>query len=217
MKRIALLLSFVLVLFASAMHAQIRAGIKGGISTIDVTTSPLIIENESGSPVYEMGIEKTKLGVHLGFFVQAELGPVFFQPELLFNSQSIDYSFTDVNDPNATVQVRDENYQTLDVPLILGLKFGPVRFGGGMVGHLFLNNRSDFNDDELFGNNYQSNFETLTWGWQAGIGFDFWKLHIDARYEGNLDNFGNHMEFYGKGYEFDNPPSRIIVSLGISF
>ena len=215
MTRVALLLTlFCTFLAVGEGHAQVRTGVKGGISLINFAADPLTITDEGGSPVYAMSVDKTKIGVHLGFFVQAKIGPVFIQPELLFNTQSIDYRFEGLQ-PDLGVEIRDENYQTLDFPVTVGLKFGPVRFGGGMTGHLFLNSNSDI--DDLLATNYEADFRTLTWGWHAGLGLDIWKLHIDARYEGLLDNWGNHMNFYGRSYEFDDKPGRIVVSLGISF
>ena len=196
-------------------NAQFRAGIKGGINVMDLSAPTLTIMNESGVDAYDLSIDKTKIGVHIGFFFQGEFGPVFVQPELLFNSQGVDYRFTNLIDPSAQVEVRDETYQTLDFPMILGLKFGPVRIGGGPVGHLFLNSNSDI--DDFLGEDYSADFNTLSWGWQAGLGLDFWKLHIDARYEVNFDDFANHMNYFGESYSFGDTPSRVVVSIGISF
>ena len=199
----------------TSMQAQFRAGIKGGVNFFDVSAPALSLVDEGGVAAYSLGIDKTKIGVHIGFFFQGEFGPVFVQPEVVFNSQGVDYRITDLQDPGMMSERRDETYQTLDFPLILGLKFGPVRIGGGPVGHLFLNSNSDL--DDFFGDAYSASFNTLEWGWQAGLGFDFWKLHIDGRYEGNFNNFGNHMSFYGNDYEFDDTASRIVISIGISF
>ena len=214
MKRIALLLTVIATFMAAETFAQVRTGVKGGINLIEMAPDPVTIVDEGGSSVYAMSVDKSKIGVHIGFFVQAEIGPVFIQPEILFNTQSIDYRFEGLQ-PDLDVEIRDENYQTLDFPITVGLKFGPVRFGGGMTGHLFLNSNSDI--DDFLGTDYEANFNTLSWGWHGGIGLDIWKLHIDARYEGLLDNWGNHMTFYGNDYEFNDKPGRIVVSLGISF
>lgn len=193
--------------------AQTHAGLKGGIFTFDVNAAPIIIMDEGNSPQYEMAINKTKIGVHVGFFVLAELGPVFIEPEISFHTHSVDYTFENLQDPNEPVLNRDESYNTLDFPILAGFKVGPVRFGGGIAGHLFLNSNSDILDLE----GYEQNFETITWGWQAVVGLDTWKFHLEAKYEGNFENFGSHISFYGNSYSFDAKPSRILVSIGISF
>ena len=64
---------------------------------------------------------------------------------------------------------------------------------------------------------YEENFKKLLWGWQAGMGFDFWILTIDLRYEGNFSKFGNHIKFGNKNYSFSDNPQRLIASLGVAF
>ena len=139
-----ILFTVALVLFIAQAQAQFRAGVKGGISTFDVSAGELVITDEAGADAYLLGIDQTKIGVHLGFFVQAFFKPIFVQPELLFNSNTVSYKFTEIG--SGDVEIRDESYQTIDFPLMLGVKFGPVRIGGGPMGHLFLNSNSDIDD-----------------------------------------------------------------------
>ena len=203
------------LLIASAVPSsgQVRLGIKGGLSTSDLPTSSLLITDQSDIDWLRIQIEDAKYGIHLGMFIQAQIGHFFVQPELLFNTVTVDYSIENLQSP-APRQVKDELYRNLDIPLLLGLKFGPVRIGGGPVAHVFLDNTSDLRD---ITSGYEPDFEPLTYGWQAGVGLDVWKLHVDARYEGNFNKYGEHFVFYGKRYPFSQSPSRILVSAGISF
>jgi hypothetical protein len=194
------------------VFGQVRVGIKGGLSSIDVPPGSLIIFNEQDIEDLELRVQDAKYGFHLGFFMQAQMGHFFIQPEVLFNSNSFDYRLEDLQNLDP-VQIRDENYQYLDMPVILGFKAGPVRFGAGPVAHLFLDSTSDLFDFE----GYSQSFDRLTLGWQAGLGFDLWKLHLDFRYEGNFTEFGNHLVFHGRRYTFDEKPARLIASIGISF
>lgn len=202
--------------------AQVRTGVKAGISTLYVNANDQIILDSMGTPEFQLGVAKTKVALHIGFFVQANIGKyVFFQPELLFNTQTVTYNFTNIQDPDQDF-IKDENYQTLDFPIMLGFRLGQVRFGAGPVGHLFMNLNTDIddpvNDDQEFLNeSYTTSFETLTWGMQAGIGVDIWQLHLDARYEQNFGNFADHMIYYGRSYAFDAKSTRLIASVGISF
>jgi hypothetical protein len=191
--------------------AQVRLGIKGGLSSSDIPTSSLLILDESDAERFRLTVDDAKYGLHIGLFIQAQMGHFFLQPELLFNTLTLDYSLEDLQ--GGPTQIKDEMYRNLDLPFILGLKFGPLRLGGGPVGHLFLDSTSDLFDVA----GYDDQFERLTYGWQAGIGLDIWKLHLDARYEGNFNNYGEHIVFYGKEYQFSESPSRMIVSAGISF
>jgi outer membrane protein with beta-barrel domain len=217
-----LLTALVLATIIGCTSAQLRTGIKLGVSTLQVDADDLTILDSMGVPEYQLGILKTKLGLHIGFFVQANIGKVFFiQPELLFNSQTVKYIFTSIEDPSQEF-IKDENYQTLDFPMLLGFRFGPVRLGAGPVGHLLMNSTTEIDDpvadDEDFLNEgYTTSFQNLTWGWQAGIGIDIWQLHLDARYEANFEEFGTHMTYYGKQYSFGVKPWRFVASIGLSF
>ena len=210
MKRFILLLA---ITFSAStwVGSQAILGIKGGIASVDVTPSDLVVFSENDVEDLRISIQDAKYGIHLGLFVQVRLGSFFLQPELLFNSNTVDYRIEDIQTGN--VSILDENYQTLDIPFIIGLRAGPLRVGGGPVGHVFLNNTSDLFDLD----GYETDFENITLGWQAGIGLDFWKLHLDLRYEGNLTQFGDHIVFHDQTYEFDDKPSRIIASIGVSF
>lgn len=207
---------FVLLVMCGVMSvqafSQVRVGIKGGLASTDVPPGSLVILDQGDVEDFTLSVQDAKYGFHLGFFVQAQLGNFFIQPEVLFNSNSVDYSFEDLQgiDP---VQIRDENYQYLDIPIMMGVKLGPLRLGAGPVGHLFLDSTSDLFDFE----GYDQAFDDLTLGWQAGVGLDLWKLHLDFRYEGNFTDFGNHLVFYGERYTFNEAPSRLIASVGISF
>ena len=60
-------------------------------------------------------------------------------------------------------------------------------------------------------------FNSLTWGYQAGIGADFGKIAIDIRYEGNFNKYGDHINISGKPYNFDKKSSRFLVAMAIAF
>ncbi len=178
---------------------------------MEMPTSTLLIMDESAVPRYRLGVDNVKYGVHLGMFVLAQMNHFFIQPELLFNTVTVDYSIEDFQTTNGP-QIRDELYRNLDIPLLLGPKFGPVRIEVGPVGHLFLDSTSD-----LLDYTDKPKFNLFSWGWQAGIGLDIWKLHLDARYEGNTSYFGDHFVFFGHRYHFSEKPARVLISAGISF
>ncbi len=212
---------FVFMLAIGSSAAQLKTGVKAGLSSFLVNTGELTILDSVGTPEYTLGVLKSSAGLHVGFFVQANFGKVFFiQSDLVFNIQSVKYLFKTVEEPISEF-VKSENYQTLDIPAILGFRIGPVRFGAGPLARLFMNLNSDIDDvvegEEFLSANYEARFRTLSWGWQAGVGMDIWQLHLDLRYEGNFEEFGNHMNYYGRNYSFGVTPERLIMSVGISF
>lgn len=217
MRKVVFCIAVCLVLaWHGETYGQARLGIKGGLSISEVPSSALFVPDERGLDKFRIGVDNIKYGIHLGMFVQAQFGHFFVQPEVLFNTVAVDYTIEDLQSATP-LRVRDEMYRNLDIPLLLGLKFGPVRLGAGPVGHLYLDNTSDLESELQDEAKYEQDFERITWGWQAGIGLDIWKLHLDARYEGNLSQFGDHFVFYGQSYAFQEHPARFLFSAGISF
>ena len=202
---ILIILSFSLV---AQVQGQIRFGVKGGLSTYDLGVSQAISIVNGASPS-ELNVQDSKYGYHIGLVLQAKLGSFIIQPELAFNSNSVDFSFTQ---GSGTPSIFTEKYQNLDIPFLLGLKAGPMRLMAGAVGHYFIHSASELLEIE----NYDQKFEDLTYGWQAGIGVDVLNLMLDIRYEGNFTKFGDHIVFSGESYTFDKAPARLLASLAIT-
>jgi hypothetical protein len=40
----------------------------------------------------------------------------------------------------------------------------------------------------------RDSYRNMNWGYQVGIGVDFWNLILDLKYEGHLNAFGNQLE-----------------------
>lgn len=211
----SLIVTFVVFIFTLAVQqtasAQVRPGIKFGVSTPDVHPESFIVDDGQGVDLYEIFVDKAKYGLHGGLFVQMQLGGFFIQPEVLYNTTSVNYRIDSLFS-SGTDEVT-ETYRNIDFPVMLGLKTGAVRLGGGPVAHLKLDNELGFKEYEGF----NDAFESLTWGWQAGLGLDFWKLHIDVRYEGNFSKLGHHITFFGQEFDFATNNNRLIGSLGFSF
>ncbi|MEO5906625.1 MAG: hypothetical protein ABIQ11_07860 [Saprospiraceae bacterium] len=197
------------VLFHISTNAQINPGIKFGVSTPNVNPKDFVVRDSQGVDYYHIFVDKAYYGIHGGAFVQIQIGGFFIQPEVLYNSTRVSYRI----DSLSTTRVFTDSYKNIDFPLIFGLKSGAVRLGGGPVGHLFFDSASGFNDYPGF----DAVVQDLTWGWQACLGLDFWKLHIDLRYEGNFSKLGDHISFFGEEYDFATDNNRIIASLGFSF
>ena len=204
--------SFFTCLLSFSLTAQLKIGIKAGISSSDIDASDLVITNRGDIDELGIAIDDANFGFNFGLFAQAKIANFFIQPELIFNSNSVDFRITDFTKPSSIGEIKNESYQYLDIPVLMGLKAGPLRIGAGPVAHYFLNSTSELFDFE----GYDQKFEDLTWGWVAGAGLDLGKIHFDVRYEGNFGNFGGHMNFFGERLDFDTAPSRFSLQLGIS-
>lgn len=207
MKKYWFLLAALSLTFAG--QAQLRLGIKAGLSTTDVKAEELDLLDQGGAKRLGLALKDAKYGVQVGLALQANIGSFVLQPEFNFNSNTVEWSVTDVNNPGIINQVFKEKYQYLDIPLMLGFRIGPLRLQAGPEGHVFLNSTSDlFKFDE-----YEQNFSNLTVGWLGGAGLDLWNLALDLRYQGNFNKFGDHIRFAGRDYEFSNTPARWMGSV----
>ncbi|MEM9886998.1 MAG: porin family protein [Bacteroidota bacterium] len=187
--------------------AQVKFGVRLGASTTDLEPSQLLVRNQETLEEFNLAVSDAKFGVHAGLFAKFPITDlIFIQPEILFNSNRVDFRRDD------TEGIFTEKYQYLDIPIVAGLQLGPIKPQLGLVGHVFLRSNSDFDIE-----GYKQDFNNLTLGWQGGIGIEIKKILFDVRYEGNLSKFGSHIRVAGEEYEFDDRISRLVFTLGLAF
>ncbi len=180
-------------------------GLKGGVNSQVSKPSDIFVPGDTS---FNFGVKDFKFGTQFGAYIRIG-GKIFIQPELLFNSNRTDYK---IKENSLGEIVKNERYNYLDMPILLGLKAGPFRFVGGPVGHYFINSRSELTDI----NGYSAKFKQMTWGWQAGLTIGTGRISADLRYEGNFNKQGDHINFFGQPYHFSNTPSRFIVGINIA-
>lgn len=209
MKKVFFLVAFLAM--GTLAFSQAKVGIRAGFSTTDVDAGQLLITDSESLQEFSLAVSDAKYGLHAGLFFKFPIGDNFFiQPEVVFNSNKVDYSRENLG--AELREVFSEAYQHLDIPLIAGFQFGPLKPQLGLVGHVFLNSSSDFDLES-----YKQDFQDFTLGWQGGLGLEFGSVLIDFKYEGNFTKFGSHFNVGGQSYQFDDSPSRLIVSLGYAF
>lgn len=211
MKKI--ILAFVFPFLFVHLQAQVKFGLKAGLNTYEINETLNFAAFDSPQDQFTYAVENTNWGYHFGLYGQLNIGPFIVQPEVLFNSDNVDFKLTNADDPANVERVIKQRYQNLDIPLLIKFKLGPARLMAGPVGHLFISNNSDF-ADAVLNDPIEDQFEL---GFQAGIGLAFWKLHLDLKYEGNFNKFGDEIVIYGTELEFSKNDQRLILSLGYEF
>ncbi|HLU94403.1 MAG TPA: porin family protein [Membranihabitans sp.] len=209
MKSIILLIVSLLV--SVSVQAQLNFGIKIGASTSDIGVNIIDIPGGQAMEDLSIAIEKANYGFNFGALFQLKMGWFLIQPEIVFNSSSVDFRVND-NLGNYTDKILTDTYQNLDIPFLLGIKAGPLRMQAGPVGHIPLQYVSELSSLDGF----SSDFSPINYGYQAGIGIDFFNLMVDFRYEGNFSNFGDYITFDGQRYDFTDRPTRLILSIAIA-
>ncbi len=209
MKKIALVIPIVLLfsLFAEAQHQMIRYGLRAGLSSSNLDND---VFQKNG---VSLAIKEASYGYHFGLFARAHLGKhVYLQPEAVFNSNSVNFTVDDLQQGLMNTVLK-EKYQNLDIPLMLGLKLGPLRLEAGPTGHVYIASKTEL--DQIGG--YERRFNNFTLGYQVGGGLDIWKILVDLRYEGNFTRFGDHMRIAGEEVKFSDKLSRWLLTIGFSF
>jgi hypothetical protein len=206
----------ILVLVASfflsnAAEAQLFSwGAKAGLgfSSVKITD---ITGIQDGSDVYDLVTGESVMGYHLGVQTRIKIAMIYVQPELYWNAGG--GTVKQVVDGGAT-ELLNVKFNRIDIPVMAGVKLGPVRLNLGPMASLVVGEDSDLTllhpDLELYKN-------SLTWAWQGGIGVDVWKLSIDVRYEGPLSDLSSVIPDDLVQYTYDPRPKQWLLSVGFWF
>ncbi len=225
MKKIYLML-LLLVFALPNVFGQLQFGVKGGIvsssSTLDEQISITdAVRNQNPDIDYEqlkMKAKDAKVGFQAGVFGRLSLAALYVQPELMFTSTSsriqVSEIYQDNNVDSTYSTIKNQEFKRIDIPIMVGWKFGPARIQAGPVGTIVLDQKSAL---EAAGD-YKEEFNGATWGYQVGVGLDLLNtLTIDAKYEGSLSKLGDQVKLGDQAYDIDNRPNQFIVTVGLFF
>lgn len=207
-----------LILFAgiiASSNAQIISfGIKGGLNY-----SKMKFDEISNITVaaknYNLMEDESFQGFHIGVMSRLKVLNLYVQPELLFNTTGGKVLIEEVQGTTTVNTVKQVKYNKLDLPVMVGMKFGPARVNLGPVASVVLSSDSEISDiiPEM-----ETMSKGATIGYQVGVGLDILKkLTFDLRYEGGLSKLGDKLTVAGQNYAFDSRDSKILVSLGFLF
>jgi len=208
MKKI--LLFSLAILIAAPVFSQVKFGVKAGASTDFTFTNQTIKDVTTNTDVTIENAKNAEWGLHGGIFVRANLGNVYVQPELLLASATNSITYKGLVDDTPIDEVRNQKYTKVNIPVLVGFKVSFLRINVGPVASFLINEPKELIDGE--------SYKKATFGYQAGIGFDiFDKLTIDARYEGNLNQYGDEVKIGGESYKLDDRTGALVLSLGWMF
>ena len=214
MKKIIVLVLVVLVSIPA--FSQIKFGLKAGVSTTSLSM-PTIKTITSGTSTYTVdALTNAKYGFHGGAFVRLTFFGVYIQPELLFSTRANEYTVTNVTNQSSPVAyVAKQNFNKLDIPVMVGFKLGPLRLNAGPTASLLINTPKKLINSPDFKNMYSR----MTIGYQAGVGLDILKtLTFDVRYEGSLKKYQNQIEnAIGTKFNLDDRANAFLFSVGLMF
>ena len=152
-----------------------------GLSGLGNVTGTLIKANEANYTGWTGG-------------VWMRIGHRFYiQPELLVSAKGGKISFMKYGYVGAPVSVVEASYTSFDVPVLVGLKLGPVRINAGPVASLAISENAAFKDAiKQYSSQITSElFKQATFGYQAGVGVDLGSLNLDLRYQSSFTDVSN--------------------------
>ena len=214
----SILIAVLAVALSINASAQIKFGIKAGITSTSVKTNEVYtISNQTEFDELVVKGKNAKIGFQGGIFSRITIAKIYLQPELLFTSTSAEIEATAFLGGTPQDQdIREQKFRQIDFPILLGYKFGPARIQAGPVGTIILS--SDPSLDGFMDMNYKEEFNGATWGYQVGVGLDLGeKIAIDLKYEGSLSNLGEIVQIDGASQNFDSRNNKFILTLGIFF
>lgn len=215
MKKFAFIILTIFLTAGMASAQFLTFGIKGGLnySTLKFDDVKDIAANSS---TYRLQTDESFQGYHIGAFARVKVFSLFIQPELYFNTSGGNVLVEEVPDVGSAVEmVRQIKYNKIDLPVMVGLKLGPLRLNAGPVATVILTEDNGVIDiiPEL-----ESLSNSAAIGYQAGAGLDLFKfLTIDYRFEGSLSKYGDKLTVGGDDYPLDSRANMHLVSIGIMF
>jgi hypothetical protein len=213
MKKTILALLFIAGI-AGFASAQLSFGIKGGLNYSKLAFND--VKNVvSGTTTYSLSQDQSFQGFHIGIQTRLQIFSLFIQPELLFNTSGGKVLVEHTSGSQVIQEVKQVKYNKIDLPVLVGLKFGPARVNAGPVASVVLTSNSQLGD---IISGIESTSKNATVGFQAGVGLDILNiLTLDARYEGGLSRLGDKITVAGKNYAFDSRSSKWLLSVGFFF
>jgi hypothetical protein len=193
------------VILSSGAFAQFSWGLKAGASSNNFKLENPI--NVGAQQTIEAAKEAS-WGFHAGAFVRLSMLGIMIQPEVVFSMAENNIPVVDAG----VEEIRSQKFNKLDVPVLLGVKLGPVRVMAGPAASVLLSKTSDLWEDA------ENCYKSATFGYQAGIGVDLLKkITLDVRYEGGLNNFGDEITIGTETFTLDGRNNAILISAGIMF
>lgn len=177
-----------------------RIGIKGGVNLSSVKVASLGTNLEN------------KTGYQVGAF--ARIGrTIFFQPEVLFSAKEVNVDV--LNSLTTNQGVVGFSQKSLDVPLLFGVKLGPLRVLAGPVATYAISasTNPDVALKSYFTGTSREIVNRSSFGYQAGIGFDILNLSLDLRYEGAVSELKNTVAV-PTGFTYSQKPSYYQATIG---
>lgn len=196
MKKI--LLGLAIAALPTLTHAQgFQIGVKGGVNLSKLTFGPFVSAstNANGSPSVDVNGQtfrdnisdsyKSRTGTTFGIYTRFGKN-LFLQPEVMYTTREGQFDVIR-NGVKENVTIKTTSF---DVPVLLGLKGGPLRFMIGPVASFRIDNNAGLSDalKQYTTGTLNDAWSKAYYGYQIGGGLDLGSIGLDVRHEGSLSD-----------------------------
>ncbi len=211
------LLFLAAVVSAQAQSKGFVIGLKGGVNLSRLTMGNVFTTryDDNGNAFLKYDGSEVKDNIKQSFDtktgwvggVYMRFGKtIFVQPEVLVSTKG--GSFQIIPDGSATVQNVKIKYSNIDVPILIGLKGGPIRILAGPLFSFRVGDNQKLSDAfKQYSSNRDKSLSNAVVGYQFGAGLDLGSFSLDVRKEGTFTDLAT-FKLNGKPIEGSNATVR---------
>lgn len=198
-----------LILLPALTFAQggFQIGIKGGVNLSKLSFGNFVTTGTNGNGSPTVGVDgqtfrnnlsdsfDSKTGTSFGIYMRFGKN-LFIQPELLYSTRAGQFSVI----RNGQTEISTLKTTSFDVPLLLGIKGGPIRVVAGPVVSFRVNDNQKLGEAirQYTNGSLNDAWSQAYYGYQVGGGLDIGSFGLDVRYEGNLSDIAQINDSSGK-------------------
>lgn len=205
LKKFVCIISLCLVGMASAQAQKkgFAIGIKGGVNLSRLTMGNVFTTryDDSGNPYLGYDGKEVRDNLKQSFNtttgavggIYARFGRVvFIQPEVLVSTKGGSFDIVQMNMETPVTKTVKIKYSNIDVPILIGLKGGPIRILAGPVTSFRIGDNQRLRDAfKEYTSDLNDALAQATFGYQLGAGLDLGGFSLDVRKEGSFTNLAS--------------------------
>ena len=155
---------------------------------------------------------EAEIGYQFGGFFRISVDNIYVEPQLLFSTIKTQLVFKDFGQIPGFDPVASFEFNTLELPIDIGMRFGQLRINTGpSFSFLISGQRAFLNQVEKVTEEYNS----LNMLWHFGLGGDFDPILLDLRYEFGLSKTGESLSNL-IGTEFIPRQRQWVIAVGLN-
>ena len=197
------LLCVVGITSAQAQKKGFAFGIKGGVNLSRLTMGDVFTTRYDANGNPYLGYDGKEVRDNLKQSFNTRTGAVggiyarfgrtlFIQPEVLVSTKGGSFDIIQKDQETPITKTINIKYSNIDVPLLIGLKGGPIRLLAGPVTSFRIGDNQRLRDAfQQYTSNLNDAFAQATFGYQLGAGLDIGSISLDVRKEGSFTNLAS--------------------------